>query len=62
MIKNKYTHDDFKAMKKDLKLTNADIADITGLSESNVKNLTKPSADDLPPWIKSMLYVYYKTK
>lgn len=62
MKDNNYTHADFKAMKKALKLTNADIAAITGLSESNVKNLTKPSAEDLPAWIKSMLYIYHKLK
>ncbi|MDM1057900.1 hypothetical protein [Myroides odoratimimus] len=61
-MNNKYTHEDFKAMKKALKLTNQDIAEITGLSEGTVKNLTKPSADDLPSWIKSMLYIYLKMK
>ncbi|MFD0701776.1 hypothetical protein [Myroides pelagicus] len=61
-MKSNYTHEDFKEMKKDLKLTNRDIADITGLTEASVKNQTKPSANELPPWIKTMLYIYNKLK
>lgn len=56
-----YTHDDFKSMKNDLNLTNADIAEITGLSVDSVKNQTQ-SSKELPTWIKSMLYVWKKTK
>lgn len=54
-----FTHDDFKAMKRDLNLTNADIAEIIGLSEGSVKNQTQ-SSKELPTWIKSMLYVWKK--
>ncbi|MDM1452211.1 hypothetical protein [Myroides odoratimimus] len=61
-MNNKYTHEDFKAMKKALKITNADIAEITGLSKGNVDNTTKASAEDLPAWIKSMIYVWNKLK
>lgn len=54
----KYTHDDFKEMKQDLKLTNADIAEIIGeLTPDSVKTLTQPNRD-LPKWVRSMLYVW----
>lgn len=61
MKETNYTHDDFKSMKNDLNLTNADIAEITGLSVDSVKNQTQ-SSKELPTWIKSMIYVWKKTK
>lgn len=61
MSKYSYTHEDFKAMKKALKLTNADLAEITGLTNGSVKTLTQPNKE-LPAWIKSMIFVYQKTK
>lgn len=51
----------FKAMKKELKLTNSDIADITGLTADSVKTMTQPNRD-LPAWAKSMLFVWKKLK
>lgn len=53
----KYTHKDFKELKKQLGLKNRDIALITGLTEFSVKNQTAPSKE-LPTWAKSMVYIY----
>lgn len=47
----------FKAMKKALKITNADIAEITGLTADSVKNQTQPNKE-LPTWAKSMIFVW----
>lgn len=57
MPQKKYTSEDFKAMKKALKLTNKDIALIIGTGEANVKIQTAPRKE-LATWAKSMLYVY----
>ena len=51
------THEDFKTMKKQLKLTNASIAEITGLSTDSVKTMTQPNRE-LPAWAKSMIFVW----
>ena len=48
-------------MKKELKLTNSDIADITGLTVDSVKTMTQPNRD-LPAWAKSMIFVWQKLK
>lgn len=62
MSKEEYTHEDFKTMKKDLKLTNADIADIIGgLTADSVKSMTRRNAE-LPKWIISMIYVWKELK
>ena len=60
-FQNKMTHEDFKSMKKQLKLTNASIASEIGLTADSVKNQTAPSKE-LPAWAKSMLLVYNKLK
>lgn len=57
----KYTHEDFRAMKRDLKLTNADIGNIIGLTGDSVKNQTQ-SAKSLPAWALSMIYVWKRTR
>lgn len=51
------THEDFKTMKRQLKLTNASIAEITGLSTDSVKTMTQPNRE-LPAWAKSMIFVW----
>ncbi len=51
----------FKAMKKELKITNSDIADITGLTVDSVKTMTQPNRD-LPSWAKSMIFVWKRLK
>jgi hypothetical protein len=53
---------DFKQMKKDLKLTNKDIANIIGTGETNVKNQTAPNKKKIATWANSMLYVYHRLK
>lgn len=61
MTDKEFTSEDFKAMKKALKLTNKDIAKIIGTGEANVKIQTAPGKP-LATWAKSMLYVYHKTQ
>lgn len=56
------THEDFKQMKKDLKIGNAEIAEITGLTTGSVKNQTAPSKGELPSWAKSMIFIWQKLK
>lgn len=57
-----YSHEDFKAMKKDLGIkNNTEIAEIIGLTADSVKNQTAP-AKELPAWAKSMIYVWKKFK
>lgn len=51
----------FNAMKKDLKITNIDIAEIIGLTPDSVKNQTQPNKD-LPTWAKSMIFVWKNKK
>ena len=60
-FQNKMTHEDFKEMKKQLKLTNASIASEIGLTADSVKNQTAP-AKELPAWAKSMILVWQKLK
>ena len=55
------THEDFKLMKKQLKLTNASIASEIGLTADSVKNQTAP-AKELPTWAKSMIFIWQKLK
>lgn len=50
-------HSEFKQMKKELGLNNADVAQITGLSVDSVKTMTQPSKE-LPSWAKAMIYVW----
>ena len=56
------THEDFKAMKKELKIGNAEIAEIIGLTTGSVKNQTAPAKKELPAWAKSMIFVWKKLK
>lgn len=50
-------HNRYKAMKSGLRLTNSDIADITGNSADSVKSVTQPNKD-LPRWLKLSIVVY----
>ena len=50
-------HDRYKAMKKGLNLTNADISDIIGNTPDSVKSTTQPNKD-LPRWLKLAIVVY----
>ena len=56
-----YENEIFKAMKKELKITNSDIAEITGLTVDSVKTMTQPNRD-LPTWAKSMIFVWKRLK
>lgn len=57
-----FTSNDFKLMKKDLKLNNEDVAHIIGTTLSNVKKQTNSNVK-LATWAKSMIYVwkYFKS-
>jgi hypothetical protein len=48
-------HLQYKLMKKELKLTNADIAAIIGHTADSVKTTTQPKRT-LPAWAKGMVY------
>lgn len=50
-------HERFKKFKKDLKLNNTDIANITGLSSDSIRNQTQPSKD-FPRWLKLAIVVF----
>jgi len=52
-------HERYKAMKKALGYTNADIAEITGNTSDSVKSSTQPNKD-LPRWLKLAIVVYEK--
>lgn len=59
----KYTAQDFKDLKKELKLTNKDVAEILNTSEENIKSQTgahKP----IGRWAVGMIYIWkhYKAK
>ena len=47
----------YKAMKKGLGLTNADIAEITGNTVDSIKSVTQPNKD-LPRWLNLAIYVF----
>lgn len=50
-------HERFKVMKSGLKLTNSDIAEITGNSADSVKSVTQPNKE-IPRWLKLAIVVY----
>ena len=50
-------HNRFKAMKKGLKLTNLDIAEITGNTYDSIKSTTQPNKDT-PRWLRLAIVVY----
>lgn len=50
-------HTQFKEMKKDIGLNNADVAEIIGLSADSVKSMTQPNKE-LTAWAKAMVYVW----
>ena len=50
-------HNRFKAMKSELRLTNSDIADITGNSADSVKSVTQPNKE-IPRWLKLAIVIY----
>ena len=54
-------HQKFKELKKELNLTNAKIADITGLTEGNIKAMTMPSRE-LSKQFRLSVYVFNKMR
>lgn len=54
-------HERYKAMKKDLGLTNSDIAEITGNSADSVKSVTQPNKE-IPRWLKLAIVVHERWK
>lgn len=48
---------EYKSMRKDLNLTNADVAEIIGIEPNSVKTLTARKKDP-PNWAKGMVYVW----
>lgn len=54
-------HDRFKAMKKDLGLTNSDIAEITGNTSDSIKSSTQPNKE-IPRWLKLAIVVHERWK
>ena len=50
-------HERYKAMKKGLKLTNHDIAEITGNTYDSIKSTTQPNKD-MPRWLRLAIVVY----
>mgnify|MGYP005678339405 CR=1 FL=1 len=52
-------HERYKAMKEGLKLTNSDIAEITGNSAESIKTVTQKNKV-LPRWVKLSIYIYEK--
>jgi len=54
-------HKKFKELKKELGLTNSNIAELTGLGYNSVKSMTQPNKE-LPRWAKTMIFVWEKMK
>lgn len=52
---------EFKKMKKELGITNSDVAEIIGLESSSVKNATSPNVKS-PSWVRGMVYVWKRFK
>ena len=54
-------HNRYRKMKSELKLTNADISEITGNTTDSIKNVTQPNKE-IPRWLKLAIFVFEKTK
>ena len=54
-----FTHNEFKIMKRELKITNKDIADLLNCSEQNIRNHSSPNKE-LGKIPISMLFIYRK--
>jgi hypothetical protein len=59
-MKNNW-HERYKAMKKELGLSNSDIAEITGNSADSVKSVTQPNKE-IPRWLKLAIVVHERWK
>lgn len=56
-----FTHEDLKAFKKEYKLTNEDIAKITGTSIQNIKNQTRKNKS-VSKWSRALLFMWKLNK
>lgn len=54
-------HERFKAMKRELGLSNSDIAEITGNSADSIKSVTQPNKE-IPRWLKLAIWVHERWK
>lgn len=54
-------HDRYKAMKKALKITNSDIADITGNTPDSIKTTTQPNKE-IPRWLKLAIVIFERMR
>ena len=50
-------HNRYKAMKKGMKLTNTDIAEITGNTSQSIDTVTQPNGK-FPRWAKLAVVIY----
>lgn len=50
-------HNRFKEMKSGLRLTNSDIAEITGNSADSIKSVTQPNKQ-IPRWLRLAIVIY----
>jgi len=50
-------HSRYKAMKKGMKLTNTDIAEITGNTPESIATTTQPNGK-FPRWAKLAVFIY----
>lgn len=56
-----YSHEEFKEMKKSLKINNKDIAELLNCTEQNIRNHSNPKKK-LGKIPISMLFIYRKLK
>ena len=54
-------HERFKVMKKELGLSNSDIAEITGNSADSIKSVTQPNKE-IPRWLKLAIVIHERLK
>ena len=59
-MKNNW-HERYKAMKKELGLSNSDIAEIIGNSADSVKSVTQPNKE-ITRWLKLAIVVHERWK
>lgn len=53
----KYTHRDWKKLKIKYRLKPKVLAEITGLKPRSITVMTSPKKQELPTWVKTMLFI-----
>ena len=56
----KDVHEQYKQAKKKIGLNNRQLAEYLGVTEGNVKNVTKKSREDFPSWAKLFISLVEK--